>query len=139
MPELPLTVPDLVWVEDMDLFAAETTSDLQTLEQDVFHMLIEAIGTNIDDLNRGAGIGRLLSGTETQLADSTRTIDAQLQKDPRIDSSTTTITKLPPGSMLPDGTPLPAGGYAIDIEIVAGPQVLGTSFSFTADGGLAPQ
>jgi hypothetical protein len=139
MAELPLTVPDLVCTDDMDLFAGETTSDLQTLQQDVFHILIEAPGSNPDDVTRGVGIERMLSGTENQLANITQTIDAQLQKDDRIDSSKTTLTKLPPGSMLPDGTPLPAGGYAIDIEIVAGTQVLGVGFSFTADGGLAPQ
>jgi hypothetical protein len=139
MADLPLTVPDLDWVEDMDLFAGETTSDLQTLAQDVFHILIEVLGSNIDDVSRGVGLGRVLSGTEGQLSDITRIIDAQLQKDERIDASTTTLTKLPPGSTLANGTPLPNGGYSIDIEIVAGSKVLGSSFSFTSDGGLAPQ
>lgn len=139
MAQLPLTIPDLVCTDDLDLFMGETTSDLQTLQQDVFHILLEVLGSNIDDMNRGVGAPRLLSGTEQQLAASTSSIDAQLQKDDRIDTSRTTVMKLPPGSTLPNGTVLPKGGYSIDIEIVAGAEVLGFGFSFTDDGGLAPQ
>jgi hypothetical protein len=138
MANLPLTIPDLLWVDDMDLFAGETTSDLQTLQQDVYHMLIEPPASNPDDLNRGLGLARMLSGTEAQLAGITQTIDAQLQRDARIDSSQTTLTKLPPGSMLPDGTPLPNGGYSIDIEILASSQVVSVGF-FAFDGGVVPQ
>ena len=37
----PNTAPELRCFEDLDLFAAETPSDLEVLEQDVFHILIE--------------------------------------------------------------------------------------------------
>jgi len=133
---LPLTIPDLVCTDDLDLFIGETTSDLQTLDQDVLHIVIETLGSNIDDVNRGVGLPRLLSGTEDQLAAATAHVDAQLQKDDRIDASQTTLTKLPPGSTLPDGTPLPKGGYSVDIQIVAAGAVLGVGFTFNADGVL---
>ena len=123
---LPLTYTDLVCIDDADRYARETTSDLQNLEQDVLHMLIETRGSNLDDLDRGIGLEELLSGTDVNLALAVSKVDEGLARDPRIDASTTTIT--------PDSAA--AGGYLISIEIVVGAAVLGLSFAFSAGRGI---
>lgn len=136
---LPLTAPDVVCFDDLDLLGTETASDLETLEQDVYHVLIEVPGSNPDDVSRGCGVESILSGPSTRLDGLTTKIESQLRKDDRIDDARAMLTKLPPGSTLPDGTTLPDGGYLLGIEIVSGASVLGLSYSFTSDGGLAPQ
>lgn len=136
---LPLTAPELECFDDVDQLGGETASDLETLEQDVYHILIEVPGSNIDALDRGCDVERILSGAATGLDGLTRNIESQLRKDGRIDDAQATLTKLPPGSTLPDGTSLPDGGYLLSVQIVAGTEVLGLSYSFSSDGGLAPQ
>lgn len=138
-PALPLTAPDLVCLDDVDLFASETTSDLQSLQQDVYHILLETPGSNIDDTNRGIGVEQLLSSSLDDVLMITQIIDVQLAKDDRINSCTSSLTELPPGSTLPDGTPLPDGGYLLELDIVAGSDVLGLSFGYSGPGGLTPQ
>ncbi|HEX8795448.1 MAG TPA: hypothetical protein VF765_31075 [Polyangiaceae bacterium] len=135
---LPLTAPDLVCLEDLDPFGGETTSDLQSLWQDVYHILVETPCSNPDDPDRGVGLPKLLSGAVGDLVRICHVIDAQLKKDDRIDGAKSTLEQLPPGSALPDGTPLPEGGYLLTVELVAGDQVLGNQFSFTNAEGLAP-
>lgn len=135
---LPLTAPDLECFDDLDLLGGETASDLETLEQDVYHTLIEEPGSNIDVTERGCGVESILSGPATRLDGMTSHIESQLRKDDRIDDAQATLTKLPPGSTLPDGTVLEDGGYLLSVQIVAGAAVLGLSYSFTSDGGLAP-
>lgn len=121
---LPLSVADLVCVEDLDPFAAETTSDLQTLEQDVFHILIEDPGSNPDDPDRGIGIDALLSGTTVHLAALPDLIDHELQKDDRVDSSRLTLTQLSDGS------------FRIEIEIQVDATVIPLAFTYSSVGGL---
>lgn len=122
---LPLTVPDVVCLLDLDPFARETTSDLQTLAQDVFHILLEPPGNNIDVPDRGIGIEQLLSGTLASLQQAANRIDHELPKDDRIDACSTTITQDP------DGT------YQLHIEIQVDATVVGLDFSFAAASGLS--
>ena len=83
---------DLDCFDDLNPFATELTDPVAILIQDVYHILIERPGSNIDDVDRGIGIDEMLSGVvDPTLA--TR-IDAQLQKDDRIDVSQTTIEDL---------------------------------------------
>jgi hypothetical protein len=84
-------VTDLVCVDDVDLFARETTSALQALVQDVYHMLIEAPGSNLDVPGRGIGIYNLLSAPSANQKQMANLIDQQLPLDARIDACTTTI------------------------------------------------
>jgi len=129
-PVLPLTYPDCVWTDDMDPMARETTSDLQNLQQDVMHLLIEDLGSNLDDLARGIGVDSALSGPSAVAAAMASRIDQQLGQDDRIDSSHTTVTQ--------QGVPGTQGGatFAIEIEIVVSGTTLGLSFAYSATGGL---
>lgn len=126
VPTLPLTVPDVVCILDVDPNDAETTSDLQTLEQDVFHMLIETLGSNIDDPTRGIGVEELLSGTVAEAQKAPARVDQQLAQDDRIDSSTTSLDLQPDGS------------YILALEVRVGGQVLGLSYGYSASSGLTP-
>lgn len=90
---LPLTIPDLVCEADLDPFATETTSDLQTLTQDVYHILKEFPGSNPDDPDRGIGVETYLSGTADALRTLPGLIQHQLLVDPRIDTCTATVTQ----------------------------------------------
>jgi hypothetical protein len=109
---------DLKCFQDLDPFATELDDPLSELDQDVFHILVEPPGSNIDDIDRGIGIEEALSGRlDPMLA---RRIEAQLQRDERIDVARCLIE--------PDGTV--EGHYRIDIEIEANTDVLGISFAF---------
>lgn len=138
MSTLPLTVPELACLDDLGLFADEVASDLQTLEQDVYHILIERPGSNPDDIERGIGIDDMLSGSTGKLDGITHRIEAQLQKDPRVNNAAATLVQIQPGGALPDGTTLPDGGYLLEIEIVADQGVLGLSFVSSGNEGLVP-
>ncbi len=131
---LPLTAPDLVCVDDLDPFASETTSDLQSLIQDVYHVLIQAPGSNPDDIDRGIGVNQMLSGATNALAGTAHMIQVELAKDDRIDAVQAKMTNLGPGSVLPDGTPLPAGGYLLEVTVVAGADTVGLTYSVADDG-----
>jgi hypothetical protein len=125
---LPLTTSDLVCVEDTDPFAAETTSDLQSLEQDVFHILLETNGSNPDDPNRGVGIEEALSGTAEDAAKLPSRIEQQLGEDDRIDACTATLTPQSTGDYT----------YLLALNIQADGQVLGLSYGFNPQDGLVP-
>lgn len=124
MSEALLTIPDVVCLDDLDAFGRETTSDLQTLWQDVFHMLKEILGSNIDDVNRGIGVDQLLSGSTKPLATIAGRIDQGLAIDDRIDGSTTTV------SVETDGS------FRIAIEISVSGKTTGLSYSYEAAAGL---
>ncbi len=96
---LPLTIPDLVCENDLDPFGRETTSDLQTLIQDVYHLLKEWPGSNPDDPDRGIGVDQYLSGTANDLGKMCSLIEAQLSEDDRIDSAKTTLDLNADGSL----------------------------------------
>lgn len=121
---LPLTYRDLVCLQDLDPFAKETQSDLETLSQDVLHILLEVLGSNLDDQDRGLGVVTLLSGTQTNLAAVSSDAATQLTKDPRIDSATVNITQTN------------TEAFTLQITISVAGSVLGLSYAYTAAGGL---
>ena len=117
--QLPLTVPDVVCIDDIDQNGLETTSDLQTLEQDVYHLLIEIKGSNIDDITRGLGIEGLLSAAANRLGGKAQEIESQLQQDARIVIAIATVSILPPGTRLPDGTTFAGTDAILELTCVA--------------------
>jgi hypothetical protein len=119
-----LTVPDVVCLDDLDAFGRETESDLQTLWQDVYHMLKEVLGSNIDDVSRGIGVDQLLSGSTFPLKTIAARIDQGLAVDDRIDASSTKVETMPDG------------GFRIDIEISVGAATAGLAYSYSAASGL---
>lgn len=123
---LPLTFSDLVCVQDLDPNGNETTSDLQNLTQDVFHVLIETLGSNPDDPERGVGIDQYLSGTTDNLMALPRLIENQLESDDRIDAVTASVVKNADGS------------FTVAIELAVDGAVLGLQYGYTSNGGLLP-
>lgn len=76
--------------DDLDMFGAETTDDLENLAQDVYHRLIEPPGSNLDDKTRGLGLPGMLSGVfDPSLPQK---IEAEIRKDPRVTAVAATIT-----------------------------------------------
>lgn len=124
MATLPLTYPDLVCDDDLDLFAQETTSDLQNLEQDVAHVLIETLGSNLDDPNRGVGLPFMLSANAGELTALNQTIESELLKDGRLDAVSAIVTQTGHEA------------YSVVITVSVGAAVLGLSYSYDAVGGL---
>lgn len=119
IPVVMQPVSDLVCFDDVDLFARETTDLVQILIQDVYHWLIEDLGTNLDVPDRGIGIYGLLSGTVKDLKAIANKIDQQFGNlDARIDASQTTITQ--------DSQ----GVYQIGIALQVDGQKLGLSFVY---------
>lgn len=121
---LPLTYSDLVLIDDMDPFAAETTSDLQNLIQDCYHVVMQEKGSNPDDETRGFGLMSRLSGTLAEFMASASDLDAELEKDARIDSSSTVIR----ASGLPDYP------YELKITLVVDGSVYGVSMQAGPNG-----
>lgn len=113
-------VTDLDCFDDMTPFADELADPVAILIQDVYHLLIEDPGSNIDDPTRGIGIRGRLSGPFDQTLAAH--IDAELEKDDRIDVSKTAITSRG------------GGNYGIAISIQYDEQVLDLAFSLDATG-----
>lgn len=107
---------DVLCTVDLDAFGTDLDDPMLELEQDALHMLIEEPGSNISDLERGLGLEGKLSGAFD--ASLERQIEAGLQRDPRIDVATVTITA--------EGR----GGYSVSIEIEANGEELGLVFDF---------
>jgi len=104
--QVPVT--DFVGMDDLDANGSETASDFQALAQDVYHLLWQSLGSDLDDPTRGVGAEDSLSGTTTQFLRNVGSIDAQLKSDTRIARSETTVNGtsvsvqiLPVGSVLP--------------------------------------
>ena len=119
---LPLTYSDIVCYADLDGTGAETTSDLQNLKQDLFHVLWQVKGSNPDDLERGVDIVGLLSGTVVDFQNAVTTIDTEFEKDTRVDSSSTTLTQQSDGSWL------------ISTVVVVDGAVVGLAWSYGPEG-----
>ena len=111
---------------DFDPFGRETTSDLQTLSQDVLHVLMEVLNSNLDDPNRGLGVMGYLNGTLSDLQLLPAKIDQQLLDDDRITSSETTISDVQPD-----------GSYLISIQIVVNGQVWPLNYNLSPSGLVA--
>lgn len=129
MSNLPLTVPDLVCLDDLDKNANETTSDLQTLAQDIFHELIELPHSNPDDPDGGIGADQYLSGTEDQIQALPNIIENVLGRDDRIDAVTAAVVDAPPGSGL---------DKIVTVKVQAGANVLGLQYGWIQGQALAP-
>jgi hypothetical protein len=122
-----IAVTDAVCYDDLDANGNETTTDAQALAQDVYHILLEILGSNPDDLNRGVGVEGFSSGSAQDLAALPSIIDSQLRKDTRIDSSqsslTVTSTTSPPS-------------YSLLVNIVADGSIIPLGFSYAPSTGL---
>jgi hypothetical protein len=123
---LPLTVSDLVCVLDLDPNGNETTSDLQSLEQDVLHILIELFASNPDDPDRGVGIDQYLSGTQDDLSRVPRIIENQLDQDDRIDGVSANLVQQADGL------------FVLSIVLQVDGTVIGLHYGYVQGAGIAP-
>jgi phage baseplate assembly protein W len=105
--------------DDLNAFDVDITDPIEVLAQDVYHILIEPAGSNIDDPDRGIGLPDHLSAPRD--ATLAARIDAQLQKDDRVDTSSTTIED--------NGTE-----QRVDIRIEVAGTVVDLAFVNDADG-----
>ncbi len=120
MSSLPLTIPDAVCDPDVDPYGRETTSDLQSLIQDVTHVLKELPGSNPDDPDRGVGVDLYLGATAATLNSLCGLIEAQLNVDDRIQSTSATV------ELQEDDT------YRIKLDIEVGGEIIPLLFGWQA-------
>lgn len=120
---LPKTYAELRWLDDMDPQGAETASDLESLEQDVLHVLKERLASNLDDPNRGLGVEDYLGSTEDKLATLAHEIDTQLAEDSRLTSVQTTVTKDSTGTINIHVT-CDVAGQVVEFNFTVGPNGL---------------
>jgi hypothetical protein len=124
---LPSTYQEARWADDMDPNGAETDSDLESLIQDVFHILSEVLGSNLADPDDGVGLGDSLSGTSDALLAKAALVDAQLGNVTRITGSQTTIGQQAEGSWL------------VTVQVVASGSVVPLNFVIGPNGLTGPQ
>lgn len=117
---LPLTYAEARWGDDLDPNGAETASDLESLEQDVLHLLEETLGSNLADPDSGLGLEEVLGGDASVLTSLPALVDAQLAEDSRIDGSSTTLTQQPDGTYLLQSA-VEVGGAVVPLEFAVGP------------------
>lgn len=122
-PSLVRTYQEARWTDDLDPSGAETSSDLESLEQDVMHVLEENLGSNLADPQKGVGVANYLSGTSVQFAQLPAIIDSQLAQVTRIDNSHTTIQQQPDGSLLVLVN-LTVAGAVVALQFLLGPNGL---------------
>jgi hypothetical protein len=122
--QVTVNVTDGVCLDDLDPSGSETTSDLQGLAQDVYHLLLQVLGSNLDAPTLGIGVKNLLSASSLKLAAAASIVDSQLRKDTRIQGSQTTVVQNSDGP------------YAINIVIVASGTVLPLSYQYSKQTGL---
>ena len=111
---------ELRWTDDMDQSAAETASDLESLEQDVLHILGEVLASNLADPNSGCGVVGYLSGSSLQLGGLPAIIDAQLANVTRITASSTTLTQDEKGTWH-IGVLVKVGADVVNLQFIVGP------------------
>ena len=118
---LQRTYQELRWAEDMDPNGAETASDLESLEQDVQHIIEEVIGSNLADPDKGVGAVNYLSGTTAQLQAMPSIIDSQLEKVSRITNSASSITIPDDGSDPTISVQVAVGSNVVNLQFALGP------------------
>jgi hypothetical protein len=120
--ETAVTVPitDAVWMDDIDPNGSETTSDLQSLTQDCYHVLWESLGANLDDPNRGVGVENALSNSSTDILAMPSNVDRQMELDTRVAKSVTTVTQTGPLSWFLNNQIYPVGSV-MPITFTASP------------------
>lgn len=108
-------MPDVLCFDDLDLFGRECPTELDALEQDLYHAVLEAPGSNPDDLHRGLGMRQRLNGP---VDPSLRArAEAQCRRDPRVDAVRGTVTQI--GGT--DGAP----ELRLSLEVESNGQLLG--------------
>lgn len=120
MSNLPKTYSEVVWTDDLDPGARETATDLESLEQDVMHVIGERLGSNSADPQKGAGAFSYLNGDAAALSQFPHVLDAQLAQVTRITSSHTTLAVLPDGSFLVN-VQVAVAGAVVDLQYIVGP------------------
>jgi hypothetical protein len=124
---LPQNIPpDLVFLNDLDGLASQTSSDFQGLAQDIYHLFLEDLGSNPDDPTRGIGINNYLNGTSAQLAQLPGIAEAQLNADPggRITGAKVYLHEA--GSL-----------WTIQVQISVSGAVIGLQYSYSNPAGLS--
>lgn len=117
---LPKTYPEPVWTDDLDPFGRETQTDLESLEQDVLHIIGQRRGSNTADPTKGGGAFGILSGDASVLADLPHQVDADLRQMTRVDASNSTIEELDDGTQLLRVT-VSVAGQVVRLNYVIGP------------------
>src|ERR1700677_2752981 len=121
--QFPLTAPDVVYVDDLDRLATETTSEVQNLSQDLYHSLEMLPDSNPDVPGRGVGVVLYLSGSSEDLAGLVGAIEADFQKDFRVQACAATLSQEPDGSWL----------IQVEVEAIVG--VFTLSFRYSQGAG----
>jgi phage baseplate assembly protein W len=115
-------MPDLRAYDDLDAFAEETIDELEDLEQDLAHRLIEPRGANLDDPDRGLGIEDRLGGVvDPTLAQD---IEDEFRKDERVSAVSARVSELD------------AGKFSIEIQVAVNEEEINLRFETDASGNL---
>ena len=85
-----MSIPDVRWYDDLDLFGNDVDDDSESLEQDCYHVIIEDLGTNPQDPNSGLGVESALSDVKDPTIASQA--ESQLATDDRVAGVQATIT-----------------------------------------------
>jgi hypothetical protein len=120
MSNLPRTYAEPKWLEDLDPTGAETASDLESLEQDVMHIIAQTLGSNVADPDKGIGAVNYLSGTSAALAQMPQVLDAQLSNVLRLSGSKTTLTQAADGTWQVQ-VRCAVGGQVVNFNYALGP------------------
>jgi hypothetical protein len=113
---------DALCLDDLDPYGREINDPLRELYSDLYHRLLEAPGSNIDDPDRGVGLFSLLSaGFDPATGPSQlvkNPIEADFRKDGRVQAVSASA------ALSADGT------IAVSIQVVANFGVLGITATF---------
>ena len=95
---LPHTYRTIRWADDMDASGAETASDYESLQQDVMHVIVEKLASNLADPTKGGDALSYLNGTSVQLGKLGSILDQQIGDMDRISNVQTTLAQAGDGS-----------------------------------------
>ncbi len=112
---------DVRCFDDLDLFGRETVNELEDVDQDLYHRLLEARGSNPDDLERGLGLRSRLSGRPDPGLRSRA--EDECQRDPRVEAVRGTVVELGSGA-----TSIPR----LELEVEVNGQLLGVGVDLAA-------